>query len=64
MPEEWQEKMAALLEEYDQEYPNQPELSLYVQAKGDDNKFTPLPTWLCNYRYPDQEKIKEAKGIG
>ena len=35
MPDEWQEKMAILLHEYEEEFPNQPDLGTRVQiTKG------------------------------
>lgn len=64
MPDEWQEKMAELLEECDAYYPNCGEdgISFSVQCKL-NNKFIKMPKYLGNYRYPDWEKLNEFRGI-
>jgi len=59
MPDEWQEKMAALLEEADAMFPNVPDLDTTVLCKK-DGKFTKTPSWLA-YRHPDFETIKTFK---
>lgn len=55
MPEEWQEKMANLLEEYDNTFDTS-DIGIKgtrVMAVGKDNKLTKMPKELLNYRHPD-----------
>lgn len=60
MPDEWQGKMAALLTEYDDAFPNQPNLGTRVQVTK-FNVLTATPEWLINYRRPDQKMISLMK---
>ncbi len=61
MPDEWQYKMAALLEEYDdtwkwpEDFP-----SSYVTARS-GRKFTSWPEWLLRYRHPDRAMIDSMR---
>ena len=55
MPEEWQEKMARLLEEYDDAVKH-PDDAVFdgcrvVATKG--GRAVKTPDWLLNYRHPD-----------
>lgn len=61
MSDEWQGKMAELLEEYDEAFPNQPNIGTRVQItqKG---KLIAAPDWIVNYRHPDIEIIEKMKG--
>ena len=55
MPDEWQEKMAALLEEYDEATTDAPEDiqgTPYVSNR-EGNRFCKWPEWLLNYRHPN-----------
>jgi hypothetical protein len=61
MPFEWQDKMAKLLMEYDEAYPNQPDISTRVQVTQ-NGKLIKTPSWLINYRRPDKEAIAKVKG--
>lgn len=63
MPNEWQEKMAELLEEYDQTF-NTSGIGISgtkVMAVDDKNKFTKMPKELINYRRPDINYIDKLK---
>lgn len=60
MPEQWQERMAELLNEYDETFTNQPDIQTIVQCKQ-DNKFIQTPSWLINYRRPDKQLINSFK---
>ncbi len=60
MPVEWQDKMAALLEEYDAAFPNQPELGTRVQVTQ-GGKLVKTPSWLLNYRHPEQDEIDKLR---
>lgn len=57
MSPEWQDKLADLLEEYDEKFCNQPDLGTRVQivCKG---KLVKTPHWLINYRHPDMQTIR------
>lgn len=63
MPDEWQGKMADLLEEYENEFCNQAELpGSRVQAvRG--NKLVSWPEWLLNYRRPDKAEIDMVRSM-
>lgn len=61
MPEDWQRSMARLLNEYEDAFPNQPELGTRVQCTK-SGKLVKSPDWLINYRRPHFEKIEELRG--
>ena len=61
MPARWQGKMAALLREYEQAFPNQPDIGTRVQITK-NRKLIKTPKWLINYRHPDREMIESLKG--
>jgi len=60
MPDEWQDKMATLLYEYDNTFPNQPDLGTTVRATK-NGKLIKMPEWLINYRHPDHEQINKLR---
>lgn len=60
MPPEWQGKMADLLNELDDTFPNFPSFKYRVQ-RVEGNKLSKFPKWLLNYRYPNYEEIKKWK---
>jgi hypothetical protein len=60
MPDDWQARMAALLAEYDEAFPNQPDLGTRVQVTH-NGRLTKAPEWLLQYRHPDQEAINELR---
>ncbi len=62
MPDDWQNKMAELLEQYDDFYTNQPPISAHVSLK-EGGKFTCMFKWLHNYRYPAKHKIENMKSL-
>ena len=57
MPDEWQSKMAALLNEYEVAYPNHPDMGTRVLVTDLDKKLIKTPGWLVNYRRPDRAQI-------
>lgn len=62
MPYEWQEKMVALLNEIDEEFPNGRCGTTRVnQVK--DGKLVKTPDWLINYRHVDHEEIEKCRKI-
>ena len=58
MPDEWQDKMADLLNEYYENFPNQPDIGTRVQIT-ENGKLIKTPEWLVNYRHPDKDMIKK-----
>ena len=60
MPDEWQERMATLWDEYGDAFPNQPDISSRVQITC-DGKLIKTPHWLVNYRHPDLFDIQRLK---
>lgn len=60
MPDDWQERMTALLEEYDAAFPNQPDIGTRVQCVH-GKKLSKFPAWLLNYRRPDQAEIDKLR---
>jgi hypothetical protein len=61
MPDDWQNQMASLLEEYQDTFPNQPDIGTRVQATK-NGKLTKMPEFLKNYRHPDHRAIEKIKG--
>ena len=61
MPDEWQGKMADLLEEWEAhwDFSNVDlEPCVHLRANG---KFTQTPEWLWNYRHPKKAELKLLK---
>ena len=61
MSDEWQDKMAALLEEYDEtwDWTAHPYGSRVQTIK--DGRLVKTPEWLINYRRPDMKIIESLK---
>lgn len=62
MPDAWQEKMAALLRQYGDAFPNQPDIGTRVQITK-NGKLISTPDWMINYRHPDDTAIDELRGL-
>lgn len=60
MPDEWQDKMAALLEEWDDTWDTQEMPDPEVSARR-GGKYTKWPEFVSNYRHPDRAKIRDFK---
>ena len=60
MPDEWQAKMAALLAEYGDAFPNQPNIGTRVQCTQ-RGKLVSWPDWMLNYRHPDHDEIDNLR---
>lgn len=60
MPDDWQGKMVDLLREYDEAFPNQPDIGTRVQATR-DGKLVKFPEWILNYRHPRYAEIEKLK---
>lgn len=57
MPDEWQRRMAELLNEWDEKWDTD-ELPMPSVMARHANKFTRWPDWLLNYRHPDRKQIE------
>lgn len=61
MPDEWQGKMAALLEEWDEHWDFKDiDFETCVQLR-ENGKFVSVPDWLSNYRHPRKKDIARIK---
>lgn len=60
MPDDWQMKMAELLEQWDNTWDSSELPSPHVSAK-ENGKFTRFPEFIKNYRHPDRAKILSLK---
>ncbi len=62
MPEEWQNKFAALVSELDGAYPNQDlNVNMRVQLVHDSGKYMKMDDFYTNYRYPDRSVLEKMK---
>ena len=62
MPDDWQMKMAELMEQWDETWNTNDYPSPYVIARK-DNRFTKFPRWLLNYRHPNKDEINKIKVV-
>lgn len=58
MPDDWQRRMAALLNEWDEAWDlnKLPPMEMTVTMK-EGGRFVATPDWLHNYRHPDRKSI-------
>ncbi|HBO1801857.1 TPA: hypothetical protein L4G17_001035 [Pseudomonas aeruginosa] len=63
MPDDWQRRFAELMDEWDDHWPNQPDITAHVQIKQ-NNRFISTPPWLLNYRHPDHNQLNAMRGKG
>ncbi|HBC7444051.1 TPA: hypothetical protein KEY66_003227 [Morganella morganii] len=62
MPIEWQDKMAALLHEYDEAFDTSSVChSVIVSAKDKNNQFMKMPEYILNYRHPERDAIAQLR---
>ncbi|MEL7937615.1 hypothetical protein [Pseudomonas delhiensis] len=61
MPDDWQGRMATLLDEWMAFWPNMLDIDAYVQIRR-AGRIIPTPTWLINYRHPDRQQLAEIHG--
>lgn len=62
MPDDWQGKMADLLTEYSETFPNQPDIGTRVQITDATGKLVACPRWLTDYKHPDRAVIATLRG--
>lgn len=60
MPDDWQERMAVLCEEWDAAWDSSDLPTPSVQARS-NGRFTKWPRWLLNYRHPDRKAIDSIR---
>lgn len=63
MPDEWQYKMAQLLEELDETFPDKDMImpSTTVRAVRPNGKLMKMPEFLNHYRHPWRDEINKLK---
>ena len=61
MPDEWQGRMADLLNEYQATFDTSKLPACKVMAIGDKDRFASWPGWLLQYRHPDYSAIEALK---
>lgn len=60
MPDEWQDKMSSLLEEWDDTWDSSDMPVPTVIARG-KKSMTKWPDWVVNYRHPDKKEINSRR---
>lgn len=60
MPDDWQMRMAELLNEWEATWDSNDLPEPAVQARK-GRRFTRWPDWLLNYRYPDRAEIQKLR---
>lgn len=61
MPDVWQARMADLLREYDEAFPNQPPICTRVSVTDRGGRRIGYPAWLIDYRHPDRIAIDRMR---
>lgn len=61
MPDEWQARMAVLLEEWDRTWDSTEMPNPRVQAVMPSGRITQWPRWLLNYRHPDIQQVEKLR---
>lgn len=64
MPDDWQQRMAELLEEWEKTWSSDRVSDLpepFVSARSSDNRFTKWPEWILNYRHPNKKWINKIR---
>lgn len=61
MPDEWQSKMADLLNEYDETFKCVDDVDSVIVSARKNNRFTKIPDWILNYRRPNKQKIQSMR---
>jgi hypothetical protein len=61
MPDDWQDRMAELCEEWDATWQTNDMPSPKVSAVDHNGKFTRWPKWVLNYRHPDTKELERLR---
>lgn len=57
MPDDWQDRMAQLLCEFDETFPGKDAFPTPHVSAREGTRFTRWPEWLLRYRHPDTAAI-------
>lgn len=61
MPDEWQGRFAELMDEWDDHWPNQPDINARVHITQ-NGLYISTPKWLLDYRHPDHNQLNAMRG--
>ncbi|MFN1181087.1 hypothetical protein ACK0NM_03970 [Pseudomonas aeruginosa] len=61
MPDDWQRRFAELMNEWDDHWPNQPDINARVHITQ-NGLYISTPKWLLNYRHPDHNQLNAMRG--
>lgn len=61
MPDDWQDRMAQLCEEWDEAWDSSEMPYPRVNAVGADGRLRKWPDWLLNYRHPKRNLIASMR---
>lgn len=61
MPEDWQDRMAALCEEWDEAWDTGHMPYPQVRAVNERGQFAKWPSWVLNYRHPQRDEIVRVR---
>lgn len=62
MPDDWQNRMASLLQEWDDHWPNFPNVELSATCRK-NGKFTPMPDEFKSYRHTRNEDFAKFRRL-
>ncbi|MFU4952057.1 hypothetical protein ACM7ZP_17325 [Pseudomonas aeruginosa] len=61
MPDDWQRRFAELMDEWDDHWPNQPDVNARVHI-AQNGLYISTPKWLLDYRHPDHNQLNAMRG--
>ncbi|HBN8303649.1 hypothetical protein KUC74_09520 [Pseudomonas aeruginosa] len=61
MPDDWQRRFAELMNEWDDHWPNQPDINARVHITQ-NGLYISTPKWLLDYRHPDHNQLNAMRG--
>ncbi|WP_223717209.1 hypothetical protein [Pseudomonas aeruginosa] len=61
MPDDWQRRFAELMDEWDDHWPNQPDINARVHITQ-NGLYISTPKWLLDYRHPDHNQLNAMCG--
>ncbi|TWW38998.1 hypothetical protein [Pseudomonas aeruginosa] len=61
MPDDWQRRFAELMDEWDDHWPNQPDINARVHITQ-NGLYISTPKWLLDYRHPDHNQLNAMRG--
>jgi hypothetical protein len=60
MPDDWQQKMADLLFQWDETW-DTPDMPMPMVSARKGNRFVKWPSWLLNYKHPNETEINKVR---